>query len=457
MNSELSPAVDGMVGALPGQPLNVPGEANLSQAGSGTWRARLMPLLLCPVKLFWAMAFCQGLIGSVIVVGWTYRLTQRSVLKYWWSKSSEPLKGESFGSFVSAQDPAKAAYRRWPNWFCVQGFREAIRRPPDTTSWHYVRSLPKTFFGSLWLNFKLGLQAVLNTAVLTLPACLFWWFGWYDGWNNSFSKGYEQAAVGPLISLFGIIWFIAAMFYVPLAQARQAATGQWRSFYQFRLVWSVVRVRWMACVGLALLYVGLALPLNIMKTAPTFWGLNLPGTLTDAEVLKRLDDYFFRCALVVLPAYVFLRWVAGRIYASGLLTLVQRGAIGRDDLAENEAEFLTRLGLLERRAERERHVLLRVVAWTGTRVSRVFGWIALTVSWFLFVGQVYVAEFFKSHGGLGWLNQPLVQLPWFHYLPARLKHPGEELFGLLLMVVVGWISWRLARRVKIQWGPKNVS
>jgi hypothetical protein len=126
----------------------------------------------------------------------------------------------------------------------------------------------------------------VNTWALTLPACLLWWFGWYDGWNNSFNKGYEQAAVGPLISLLGIAWFITAMFYVPLAQARQAVTGEWRSFYQFRLIWKIVRDRWVYCVLLAVLYALLSVPLSVLKTSPMFWMHSSPslGALTSAQV-----------------------------------------------------------------------------------------------------------------------------------------------------------------------------
>src|SRR6266852_5796624 len=159
------------------------------------------------------------------------------------------------------------------------------------------RSTPHRLSGfvhSLSQNFWIGLRAITNTWALTLPACLFWWFGWYDGWNNSFNKGYEQAPAGPLISIFGIFLFIAAMFYVPLAQARQCATGEWRSFFQFGLVWSVVRLRWISSVCLALLYSLFVLLLHVLQIAPMFLPQGNPGLehLTDAQVLKRLDGYF---------------------------------------------------------------------------------------------------------------------------------------------------------------------
>src|SRR2546429_8683233 len=87
---------------------------------------------------------------------------------------------------------------------------------------------------------------------------------WYDGWNNSFNKGYEQFSVGPGVSVLGILLFITAMLYVPMAQARQAVTGNWRCFYQFRLIRTLVRRRWFACFGLAALYALCSLPILVL-------------------------------------------------------------------------------------------------------------------------------------------------------------------------------------------------
>jgi hypothetical protein len=406
--------------------------------------------LIAPVKLLWAMLFCQGFLGSVLVVGWTYRLTQRSVLKYWWSRSRCRADGTSFIEFVAEQESTKA-HRRWPNWFCRQEFRGALRG--QLGFFGFTGALLKAFTGSLWLNLRIGLQAIFNTWVLTLPACLMWWFGWYDGWNNSFNKGYEQAGVGPAISVFGIFLFIAAMFYVPLAQARQAATGEWRAFYDFRLVWSIVRIRALSCLGLALLYLLCALPLNILKTGPMFWLQNKPhlANLTEPEVIKSLNSYFFWCALALLPAYVGLRLVAGRVYASGLLTLLREGRCSPAKLGANEEEVLERLDLLHPENPRRRHVLVRFVAWTGTRMGRVSATVALVLAWFVFVAQIYVAEFFNYHGAFGWLNQPLVQLPWFHYLPARIKNPGQEVLGAILLLSVGFGVWWVVKRIRAIW------
>jgi hypothetical protein len=200
-------------------------------------------------------------------------------------------------------------------------------------------------------------------------------------------------------------------------------------------------------VGLAILYSLLAGPLTILKTTPEFYPQAHPGLpeLTDTQVFAYLNGYFFWCALLVLPCFVLLRVVAARVYASGLVELVQAGRLAVSELAASEREALDRLGLLEARAARERHLFVRFLAWAGTRVGRILGGVALFFIWFSFVAQIYVAEFFQQHLGIGWLNQPLVQLPWFHYLPARLKNPWGEVFSGVLVWLLAVLASSILR------------
>jgi hypothetical protein len=214
---------------------------------------------------FWkylvAVALCQTFLGSILVVGWTYRLMQRTALKTWWKKSQLRRDGGTFGKFLT-DGQSFGQLRHWPNWILGQ---HAAPNPQSKPRWGLA------LIGSLWLNGKLGIQAVFNTWVLTMPACVLWLFAWFAGWNNSFNKGYEQATVGPLTGSLGVMLFIAAMFYVPMAQARQAATGSYLAFYEFRFIWRLVRNRWLGCLKLAVLYSLLSLPLIILKTAPIFF------------------------------------------------------------------------------------------------------------------------------------------------------------------------------------------
>lgn len=379
------------------------------------FRARFWKVTVFAWKYVAGMACCQFFLGSILIVGWTYRLMQRVVYKRWWQRSDLRSNGVTFQQFL-ADDPATQAHRHWPNWVVEQNFFEAVRRRPL-----------KALVHSLWLNFRVGIQGILNTWVLTIPGCALMLFSWYDGWNNSFNKGYEQAAVGPLTGLSGLFLFILAMLYVPMGQARQAATGNWRSFYQFRLVWRLVLRRWPACLGLAILYSAVCVPVTVFRILPESFPQmdkltpEFLATLTNAQIVADLNRYYFKVGALIFVAYVFLRLVAARIYATGLLSAVEQGVVQVDALAENERTQLQRLNLLRVRTTPPRHVLIRLVGKTVTWGFWGVATFAMVLVWFSFVAQLYIAQFMNYIPGIGWLNQPLVQLPLFHFIPGLLK------------------------------------
>src|SRR5207247_5070505 len=163
---------------------------------------------------------------------------------------------------------------------------------------HRILRVLRLPWHSLWLNFKIGLQGLSCTYILAGLGCLLMLFSWEFGWLNSFNKGYEQALIGPLTGLLGIFIFIAAMFYVPMAQVHQAVTGDFRAFFDIRFVWRLIRARLSAYVILAALIALISLPLEILKTAPGFFG-DMTETWSDAEVLKMLRNYYLICSLVL--------------------------------------------------------------------------------------------------------------------------------------------------------------
>jgi len=418
---------------------SIPGECSLAAPpvikSSVTRPGVLRRGLFGSLKLFWGIAFTQSFLGSLMIVGWTYRLAQRCALKYWWSRSEHAAKGGRFEEFLAAQ-PQTREHLHWPNWFAQPNFRQAIRRDKETSFLAHLKQIAKACFLSLGRNAKLGAQAIINTWVLTMPACALWLFAWYDGWNNSFNKGYEQAAVGPLLGVFGVMLFITAMFYVQMAQMRHAAAGQWRAFYQFRLVWALIRQRWLGCTLLAALYAVMSAPVTILKIAPYFLydsfaqkhGVDTGLTHPDPQqLIQFLNGYYFLAALVAFPAFVFLRFAAARIYAGALLDAFQSGQLPATSLAENERDVLEWLGLLNVRSQPQRQFLVRAVAWFATRAGRVAAAMLLAWLWFAFVAQIFIGQFFNYHPLGGWLNQPLVQLPWFHYLPPTLKNSAGEI------------------------------
>ncbi|MDJ0849055.1 MAG: hypothetical protein QNK04_11810 [Myxococcota bacterium] len=341
---------------------------------------------------------CQVLPLSVLVVGWTQRLMQRATLEAWHRQ-----RGAGTGDFSR---------------FARE--REATARLADPPTWLVGRSRASRL-GGLRENARLGLAAACNVWALTLPGCGIWLFAWHDGWNNSFNKGYEQAAVGPLLGWLGVVLFVAAMLYVPLAQARQAATGSMRAFYDFRLVWSLARCRWLSTVRLAVLYALLSVPVTALKTAPIAFD-RLPGYAdwSDAQTLELLGAYFFWAGLFVFGAYVLLRRAAARIYATAVLDAIRHGVIAPQRLGAFERDALARLDLLRVEPCHEGSRAARAVRGATLWTARTAAVGVAAVLWFAFVAQIFVSEFLNYHPGLGWLNQPLVQLPFFRYLPPGL-------------------------------------
>jgi hypothetical protein len=353
------------------------------------------------------MVCVQSLVLSIFLVGWTYRFMQRVALKAWWRRSDSPT---SLAEFLASHD-----HLSWPNWIVHQNFRETFRT-------HRVKAL----FYSLWSNFRLGLAGAFNTFVLTLPGCALMLFGWYDGWNNSFNKGYEQFSVGPATSWFGIMLFAIAMLYVPMAQARQAISGEWRSFYQWRLVWRLVRLRWLQSLGIAAVYALISFPIFFLRAgAPYLQGKASKMSadelmaLPHAYIVESLNQYFFWCALLILPAFLFVRWLAARNYAAGTAIAIQKGIIAAFGLSDFERGALARLNMLEPAPSPPRHILLRVAArvWRfGLRSAAVA---AIFLVWVIYVFELYICQFFHGIPGVGWLNHCLVQLPWFHFIPEK--------------------------------------
>jgi hypothetical protein len=373
----------------------------------------------------WGALFSTFFLGGILVAGWTARAARRQTLHTWWRRSPVRASGQSFHDFL-AQDPALAEWITWPRWF--------LGTPVSATSLSHpgrpgrLRRAWARVFGGLLANARLGLAMVATTAVVTLPGALLWATAWYAGWQNSFNKGYENAWFGPTLYLLGMGLFSVAMLYVPLAQARLASTGNWRRFFDTRVVMTLIRRRWLASAGLAFTWGLVSGTALILKSLPTF-AQYIPdlADLTPAEALKSSQDFFFVAALMFFPAYLILRLLAARVYASGLRDAFQSGALGEDALGPDEWHTLNRLGLLTPRPAADPGRFLRLARWLATRTGQVTAATVVFAGWFAFSFFVAVSEFAaKTEYGRGWWNQPMIQVPWFDYTPGRLRAMVRE-------------------------------
>lgn len=409
----------------------------------------------------------QSPAGALVVAGWLQRYTRRAIHKNWWCRRPGRTgdRGGDFRSFAGF-DPMFEGEHDWPKWILGQDFERAATESKRAGWWG---RLLRGWLGSLAANLGAGIRVLGNVWVLTLPGAVLWLVGWWGGWQNSFHKGYEQALVGLVVSWLGILLFIASLFYVPMAMARQASTGRWKSFWDGRTVWTLIRASWLQGAGVALIFAaanGLTMGL---KSWPQFLpqfhiselsrkGLDPTdafrrgieavdwSNLSDAEALQILNRHYFWSALVVFGVLLVLRRVMGWLYATAVLKAVQRGSLGEEQLSEEEWRLLHTLGLLRVTETPTRPWLLRIVAWAGTKAGRCLCGVVMFLAWFGFVGAVYVTEFLSYHPVVGWLNQPLVQLPWFRYVPPHLENPVPGLAAAVLVTLAWALVTRRSRR-----------
>ncbi len=368
---------------------------------------------------------CQAWPTSILATGWTYRAMQRRALRVW--EKHSPIAASNRAALAQS-DPLFLAHESWPNWFIQQrGLRRVGRSGAPLGLWARMRRTIGLAGSSLGENLRLGLLGIFNTSVvMILPAGL-WQIGWYTGWDNSFNKGYEQYYVGIALSWTGVMLFLAVMLFLPMAQARQAATGEWRAFYHFRTLWTIVRNAPVRSILLAAAYSLASLPIAISLAFPFFIEQAIPqsANFTASEMVDFLYRYYFRLAIYGFIAYVFVRWIAAGWYARTIVELLHTGRLKSDALAGAERHAL-RVLQLDHEGEASRlHPAIAVPLAVSRPVWRAAVLASAVVVWFTFVAQIYVREFIVYHPYQGFLNQPLVQLPWFRYIPSALTQSAR--------------------------------
>jgi hypothetical protein len=363
---------------------------------------------------------------AIVAVGWTNRVVQMTVLRCWWWRS--PVRGQmTFAQFCDTLDANGPVPR--PRWF----WKERLMRDASRPTRGGGQPGPITVLGriitwpwySLWQNYLIGFKATFCTyAILGLPCLLMLW-SWEQGWINSFHGGYEQAWFGPTMGFAGIILFCAAMFYVPMAQAHQAATGQARAFFDFRFVWLLVQARLTAYVLLAAAVGFWSLILNVARiglaATPEFAG---NAAATPAEGLAALQLALLVVSLIMFPAYLILRIFGGLIYQSAVLKALRCGTVNQDELHPALRGCLERLQLkvvpIAETVGLTWYARLSA-RWAYRRVL----FAGLFLLWFGFMVRFYAGYFFVADPYTGFLNHPLIQIPCFDFIPFHL-YQGRE-------------------------------
>jgi hypothetical protein len=344
---------------------------------------------------------CTSYPGSIVATGWTYRWVQALVLRGWWRRSRLAQVG-SFEEFCAALGPGAPVPR--PRWFSEERPRE-IGPSAGTIArrLHFV-AIP---VAALWRNFRTGVAALACTYALTGPGCILLAAAWELGWLNAVQPGRSPVTPAALVALAGALLFSGALCYVPMAQAHQAVTGDWRAFFDHGFIGRLIAARPTAYVGLTALLVLASLGLEALKTwTPGMANGSALEDAGDAEAASALRVYLFACCLFALfPALLLVRWATALVYRSAVLEALRRGLVTRGDLHPTLAGWLDRLDLPVPAAARPQKA--------GGRGGRRGLYALLFGLWLALVAGVHAAELLNYHPIVGLMNRVLVQFPCF--------------------------------------------
>ncbi|MBL9053482.1 MAG: hypothetical protein JNN02_07100 [Tabrizicola sp.] len=300
---------------------------------------------------------CSGPVTAILALGWLTR---------WSGHRSRDRFGRAAES---------------PGW--LMGPRELQGRPTSGL----VRAV-----GGLAANVRAGIMALTALLAWTLPFTLLWLGAWWAGWENSFNKGYEQAAIGPITFLAG--WFLAALILpaLPLILAHLAAEDRLSAAFELRRLRSLITQAGWRIPALSLVTAAFALPFTgargFIMLAPELW----PGVMElSPEAIAQLQGRIaLALAVMAFAATWTIRWLATGVY----LRAAPRAAGLRPGLWDGTeaAEAAVPAGAASR---------LLTALWYGAAMV-----ITLGLAFLILAGQ------FLDHAWWRWLFHPALTLPW---------------------------------------------
>ncbi|MEM7718061.1 MAG: hypothetical protein AAF222_02585 [Pseudomonadota bacterium] len=270
--------------------------------------------------------------------------------------------------------------------------RAGVEAEPPGWLFGSGRSLTR-LLGGLAANIREGLLAMVGMALFSAPFAVIWLLSWWAGWENSFSKGYEQAFVGPLLGLAGVAVFCVLMIWFPFAVAHQAIENRAFALFEWRRVQSAVRHSGWGYVLLAATTVVFALPLFAGRGLVAFASNIVPGfdTMTSDDIARLAGGIDLSLAVYIFVALMILRSWAASLYARAAL----RAMSGSDAALWETSPLVGQTGAQER-------------PWLLTHWSRCM---LLCLIWFGLAAQIFIAQFLNHDWHL-WVTHPFVMLPW---------------------------------------------
>ena len=348
---------------------------------------------------------CMSIPLAILFAGWTYRLVQHRAHKLWTIRLGKDADSR----------------RTLPRWFLSERSENIFSGTERTVFHSRIAGILRASLGSLGANWRTGFLITLNSFLVTLPGGMIMMFSWYSGWDNSFKKGYEQAEIGPLWGLIGIFLFMVAMTYIPIAQARQAITGSTRAFWSYRKVRDVIRARPVTCLVLSGGYTFLGAIFMVAVSALAVVGNGDSfEEKSNAEVVSFLNAYyFFWDAFFIVPGFLLLKLMAGRIYAGASYDAIVASRWQKDEVTDREQKIFEHARVAETPSASPG--LMRIGLAAFSLIGRLFLRATTFLLLLLLALELYVAQFFNFEPATNWLRQPMVQLPWYRSIPKHLE------------------------------------
>lgn len=247
--------------------------------------------------------------------------------------------------------------------------------------------------GGLAANIREGIMMAFSLMIAAFPFSLVWLVSWWAGWENSFSKGYEQAFVGPILGLSGVVIFSFAMIWHPMALAHQAVERRTLAFFEWRRIRSAVRHAGLGYFILALATVVFALPLFAGRGLVVFASNIVPGfdSMSPEAAAALAGQITLAKAAYAFIALMILRGWLASVYARSVALA----------LTGPDAYLWANSPLAEGKTGGRR-------SWKLTHWVRA---VLLAAVWFGLAAQIYVGQFL-NYDWYNWLTHPFWMLPW---------------------------------------------
>lgn len=332
------------------------------------------------VRIVVGTALCLTPFTAIVALGWMQRLMRREAAVTLLRRTARVDRREAIRRL--ARNPATAELACYPGFF------------GDKTA---AGGVLRRYFGGLWRNISEGITAVGAVVATTLLFALLLLGAWWAGWENSFNKGYEQSAVGPLTWLAGATLAIATLRYLPIATAHVASERRLAAVAEVRRIRELTGAAGMSLIWPALMIALGSLAVLGLRILPVL--LQRPETGfadLDEQGIERVRTYIaMLSACVVFLTALIYRLAAAKAYGRALHRL--GGPLVGSPTAPGSV-----VALAGEAASSSRRPL-RITQAAAALVVLALSTMAVAA---LLVGQ------FMNHSWLLWMSFPVFGVPW---------------------------------------------